>query len=93
MNWYSIDRQWHRVRVGLNAQYEAFCCALEWEWLAKLRLRDHYPAGGRHHQQVHALACSPSENGCEGIPPEGAGLARCNGIGHGLAPADCLSRR
>ena len=47
MNWHSIDRQWHRVRAGLNAQYEAFCRALAWDWLAKLRLRDHYPVGRR----------------------------------------------
>ena len=93
MNWYSIDGQWQRARVGLNAQYEAFCRALEWDWLAKLRLRDHYPAERRHHEGVHALACSASENGREGIPPEGVGLARCNGIGHGLPLADCLSGR
>jgi hypothetical protein len=47
MNRHSIDRQWHRVRAGLNAQYESFCRALAWDWLAKLRLRDHYPAGKR----------------------------------------------
>jgi hypothetical protein len=93
MNWYSIDGQWHRVRVGLNAQYEAFCRALEWDWLAKLRLRDHYPAGRRYHEEVHALACSPSENGCEGIPSEGVVLARCNGIGQGFPLAAYLSGR
>jgi hypothetical protein len=47
MNWHPIDRQLHRVRAGLNANYEAFCRALAWDWLAKLRLKDHYPTGRR----------------------------------------------
>jgi hypothetical protein len=42
MNWNRIERPWHRVRVGLKSTYEAVYGALSLDWLAKLRLRDHY---------------------------------------------------
>jgi hypothetical protein len=42
MNWNPIDKPWHRLIAGLNSKYETFCRALAWDWLAKLRLKDHY---------------------------------------------------
>lgn len=57
MKWNAIDDRWHRLIAGLDAKYEAFCRGLAWDWLAKLRLKDHYgeplrtgqPTRGRRH--------------------------------------------
>jgi hypothetical protein len=42
MNWNPIDKKWHRVRTRLRSMVEAMYRALSGEWLAQLRLKDHY---------------------------------------------------
>jgi hypothetical protein len=42
MKWNPIDKKWHRVRTALRSMVESLYRALSWEWLAKLRLKDHY---------------------------------------------------
>ena len=42
MNWNQMKSQWPRVRAQLKSQVERLYGALKDDWLAKLRLRDHY---------------------------------------------------
>jgi len=37
-----IDTKWHRVRTRLRSMVETLYRALSGEWLAKLRLKNHY---------------------------------------------------
>jgi hypothetical protein len=42
MKWNRIKSLWPRTRGQLKSTWESFYGALNVEWLAKLRLKDHY---------------------------------------------------
>jgi len=42
MNWNPIDKKWHPVRTRLRSMVETLYRFLSGEWLATLRLKDHY---------------------------------------------------
>jgi hypothetical protein len=42
MNWNQVRGQWLRMRDLVKSTGESLYCALKADWLAKLRLKDHY---------------------------------------------------